>query len=1060
MASKATIPSPKTLPLIGNLHQIPKAGLIQHLMEVARDFADPGIFKLYFGSYVSLWVSHPDLVAELCDESRFRKIPGPGLRAVRAFAGDGLFTAFSEEPNWRKAHNILLPAFSQRAMRGYFGMMLEVCDALVTKWEGRLGEDVNVPDDMTRFTLDSIAIAGFGYRFNSFMHEPLDPFLEALGTGLTECMNKVTRLPIQQRFAGKSKQRLADAIGTMNTLVDQVIAERRANPTDGGDLLNLMLAARDPETGETLDDVNIRYQILTFLIAGHETTSGMLSFAFYQLLRHPHVLAQAYAEVDRNLPGNKRPDYADVAKLDVIERILKETLRLWPTAPAFSVGPFEDTVIGGHWTMRKDRPINVMTPALHRHPAVWERPYDFDIDRWLPEAEAKRHPHAYKPFGNGVRACIGRQFAMVEAKLAMAMLLQKFAISDRRDYALRIKETLSIKPDDFTMRIDARPAHARIAPAPIAASSANDNPEQLQAAGAGKRLSVIWGSSLGTARDIAEEIAERAEADGFEVRVRSMDDALGTIPDERIVVAVTATYNGKAPDSAVKSEAALDAGAFDNARWETTKFAVLGIGSSSWPNYQAFPRRVDAAFEATGAQRLVPMGAADTEGDFDGQVGAFLTGLWKALGAEGGEARATGLSLTMVDTRDARAAVLPDQAVAMTILANDELVRPADGLFDTAASHPRGSTRLIRIGLPEGAAYEAGDHIAIYARNPKAQVDLAIERLGVPGAMQLVLSGSSGRFRHLPLGRTVTVRQLLTDFVEIQDPMPRRALEAALAVTQCPHTRAKLERMAGEDWPQVAASRLSLLGLLVSHPAIEMGLDQFVELSSAIAPRFYSIASSPLALPGAVDLIVGTLRAPAWSGVGEHQGFASSHMRDLAPGEAVFGYVRRPNPPFVPPADPSIPMILIGPGTGFAPFRGFLQQRAAECATGARTGPIHLFFGCKHPDHDWLCRAEMERWQSDGLLTLHRAHSALAGHPHRYVQHALAAAGGTVWPLIESGAQLYVCGDGKHMAPAVRETLIALHEARAGAGHDAASQWLEQLIDSGRYHQDVYGFGG
>ncbi len=1058
MGAQTEIPSPPTLPLIGNLHQIPKAGLIQHLMDVARDFADPGIFKLYFGSYVSMWVSHPDLVAELCDEKRFRKIPGPGLRSVRSFAGDGLFTSFSEEANWSKAHNILLPAFSQRSMRGYFDMMVEVADALVAKWDRLAGQEVNVPDDMTRFTLDSIAIAGFGYRFNSFEKDQLDPFLESLSTALIECMNKTTRLPIQQRFANKSKERLAEAIGIMNGLVDEVIAERRANPTDSGDLLNLMLTAKDPQSGEKLDDLNIRYQILTFLIAGHETTSGMLSFAFYHLLRNPAILAQAYAEVDRVLPGDKRPDYADVAKLDVIERILKETLRFWPTAPSFSVGPFEDQVVGGRWTFRKDRPVNVMTPALHRHPAVWDRPLDFDIDRWLPEAEAKRHPHAYKPFGNGVRACIGRQFAMVEAKLAMAMLLQKFAISDRRDYRLTIKETLSIKPDDFTMRIDARPAHSRIAVSAAEAVS-NDNPADLHAAGAGKRLSVIWGTSLGTARDIAEEIAERAEADGFEVRVRSMDEALGTIPEERIVVAITATYNGRAPDSATKAEAALDSGYFEGTEWPTTQYAVLGIGSSSWPNYQAFPKRVDEAFAATGAQRLVPMGQADTEGDFDGAVSAFLKSLWAALGASGEEVRASSLGLTFVDNRDARAAVLPDQAQPLEILSNTELVAPAEGLFDTSRTPARASTRLIRIKLGEGMTYKTGDHIAIYAKNPKAQVDLAIERLGVPGAAQLVLSGTSGRFRHLPLGRTVTVRQLLTDFVEIQDPLPRRALDAAIAATRCPHTLAQLKDLAGDGWHEVAEQRLSLLGLLIKYPAIEMEMESFVELSAAIAPRFYSIASSPLVDPVVADLIVGTMRAPAWSGVGEHQGFASSHMRDLEAGEAVFGYIRSPNPPFQPPADLATPMILIGPGTGFAPFRGFLQEREAGRAKGQTTGPIHLFFGCKHPEHDWLVRGEMEGWQASGLAQVHLAHSAVPDHPYAYVQHAIAGAADTLWPLIEAGAQIFVCGDGKRMAPAVREAFITLRSAKTGEDRNTASQWLEDEITEERYHQDVYGFG-
>jgi cytochrome P450 / NADPH-cytochrome P450 reductase len=278
--------------------------------------------------------------------------------------------------------------------------------------------------------------------------------------------------------------------------------------------------------------------------------------------------------------------------------------------------------------------------------------------------------------------------------------------------------------------------------------------------------------------------------------------------------------------------------------------------------------------------------------------------------------------------------------------------------------------------------------------------------------------------------------------------------------TRCPDTRTALEHIGGDGWGEIAASRLSLLGLLIKYPAIEMELEIFVELSAAIAPRFYSIASSPIVSPRVADLIVGTIRAPAWSGVGEHQGFASGHMRGVAKGESVFGYIRSPNPPFVPPADPATPMILIGPGTGFAPFRGFLQERASGTDSGAATsGPIHLFFGCKHPDHDWLCREEMESWAASGLITLHRAYSALADFPYAYVQHALSAAGETLWPLIEGGAHIYICGDGKRMAPAVRDAFLTMHIAQTGADRDAASDWLETMIDGGRYHQDVYGFG-
>ncbi|MFA6112734.1 MAG: cytochrome P450 [Sphingomonas sp.] len=1056
---RPVIPSPPGLPVVGHLHQIARAGLIGHLLAVSRDFPD-GIFKLKFGSRIGLFVTSPDLVAELCDETRFRKMPGPGLRVVRKFAGDGLFTAFSEEPNWGKAHRILLPAFSQRAMRGYFDMMLEVADQLVGKWSRLSGTDVLVADDMTRFTLDSIAVAGFGHRFNSFEKEELDSFLEALGRALGESLNMITRLPIQQRFAKKAMRQYEADIAEMNALVDGIIAERRLHPNDGKDLLNLMLSAVDPETGEGLDDINIRYQVLTFLIAGHETTSGLLSFSQHLLLRHPHVLARAYAEVDRVLPGDKRPDYTDVVKLEVIERILKEAMRLWPTAPAFSVAPFEDTEIGGKWAMRKDRPINVFSPGLHRDPGVWADPEEFDIDRWLPEAEAARHPHAYKPFGNGERACIGRQFAMVEAKLALAMLLQKFAISDPHSYKLRIKETLSIKPDEFYMRVRLRAPHERLSVAP--AEERVEEAPVASVSGTGQRFAVLYGSSLGTARDIAEEIAERANLDGFETIVRSMDDSFkgGAAPEDKVIVIVTATYNGRAPDTALAVEKALDTGAFEGADWTGARFAVLGIGNSQWPNYQIFPKRIDAAIEATGATRLLPRAEADGQGDFDGAVAGFVRDLWKALGSDAAPSESVStLSLQPVDTSAARAAALPEHAQQLEIVGNDEMIRPADGLWDFAKEPPRPSTRFIRIRLPHGQHYHTGDHIAVYAHNRPDLVERAIDRLGLKGSTQLRVDGQGGRFRHLPLGQTVTVRQLLTDFVELSDPLPKRALSVIAGQTRCPNTKRELARLEEAFDAEVGSKRLTLLDLLDRHPAAELSLDSMVELSAAISPRFYSIASSPRVSPDVAELIVGTMAAPAWSGLGEHRGFASGYMQGVAPGDQVFGYVRRPNPPFAPPADPSVPMILIGPGTGFAPLRGFIQERAAQKAAGEDIATSLLFFGCRHPDHDWFCRDEIEGWARDGVIDPYLAFSAVESHPWKFVQDALWAEQDRVWAALSAGAQIFLCGDGRFMAPAVRDTLIRIQMQQAGDEHAQGSEWLEELIEDGRFHQDVFGFG-
>ena len=1049
-------PGPDTIPVLGNLHQIPRGGFTGHVLDLSRQFADPGLFKVMVGKRAMLFTTDPDLVAELCDETRFRKLPGAGLRIVRRFAGDGLFTAFTEEENWGKAHRILLPAFSQRAMRGYFDMILEVCDQLVAKWAKRDGEDVLVADDMTRLTLDSIAIAGFGHRFGSFEREELDPFLEALARVLAETRKIATRLPIRQRFAKKAQAQFEADIAEMNTLVDALIVERRGNPVDSRDLLNLMLTAVDPETGEPLDDLNIRYQVLTFLIAGHDTTSGLLTFACMELLRSPAVLAQAYAEVDRVLPGDTRPRFEHLARLKVIERVIKETQRLWPTAPSFSVGAYEDTVIGGRWALPKDRPISVFSLGLHRHPRAWTDAEEFDADRWLPEAEAQHHPHAYKPFGNGARACIGRQFALVEAKLALAMILQGFAIADKHGYRLKLIETLTIKPDEFRMRIRTRQPHERLSGAePFRVVEGAD--EVARAAGAGQRLSVLYGTSLGTARDVAEEIAERAANDGFEARTLSLDEAIDTLPEDRVIVVVTATYNGRAPDSALAVEAAIDGGRFAEAKWPETRFAVLGIGNSQWPNYQAFPRKVDEALRATGAQRLCARGEANGDGDFDAGVAAFLKDLWSALGAKGEAAPTGGLTLAVVDARETRAAALPEQAVELEVTRNEELVSPADGLWNFADEAPRSSTRLVTLALPNGRTYAAGDHVAVYARNRDELVDQALERLDVGGDMQVVPTASGTRFRHLPVGRTVTVRQLLGDFVELGEPITRRALDAVAAQTRCPNTRRDLAALTDADrWrAEVVEPRLTLLGLLLRNPAAELSLDTFVELSPAIAPRFYSIASSPLVNPRSADLIVGTVHAPAWSGIGTHQGLASTHLRDLPVGARVFGHVRRPNPPFAPPSDGAVPLVLIGPGTGIAPLRGFLQERAAL----GGTGPCHLFFGARHRDHDFLCREEIEAWARDGTVSLHLAFSQLPGHPHRYVQDALWAARDAVWAAVANGGQIFLCGDGRFMAPAVRDVLVRIHADMTGGDHAAGSVWLEGLIQDRVYHQDVFGFG-
>ncbi|MBA1145731.1 cytochrome P450 [Ectothiorhodospiraceae bacterium WFHF3C12] len=1055
-AITATIPGPRRQPLVGNLLQIPRAGLAQHLLALSRDF--DGIFQLDFGGIRVPFVYSADLVAELSDEQRFRKVIRPPLSVLRRVVGDGLFTAHTDSEPWGKAHRILMPAFTPRAMKGYFDVMLDVAEQLAARWERDQGADIPVADHMTRLTLDTISLAGFGYRFDSFRGDTLHPFLNAMVNVLSETMVKMTRLPLVNRLAGESAGFQHD-LDTMNALVDEVIRQRRAQPSGESDLLNLMLEAVDPQTGQPLDETNIRHQVITFLVAGHETTSGLLTFALYMLLRNPHTLARAYAEVDRVLPGDTRPEFAHLARLEVLERVLKETLRLWPTAPAFNVAPYEDTVIGGRYAIARDQVVSVAIPALHRDPAVWADPDVFDIDRFLPENEAALHPHGYKPFGNGQRACIGRQFALTEAKLALAVILQRFALSDPYDYRLQIKETLTLKPEGFRVRARRRrPEERLLAGVSDGAKGQAASAPRRDIAGAGRSMLVLHGSSLGTSRDVAGQIADEAGAAGFRVERAALDERIDTLPETGIVVVVTATYNGRAPDSAKRAEQLLDADALAGLERPGLSFAVFGCGDSQWPDFQAFPARVDETLARTGAIPLLERGAGDASGDFDGAVETWISELWSALDTEQQSVQPA-VAVTHVPPEEVRASVLPGDAGALEVLANHELVRDPTGLWDFALEPPRTSTRRLVLALPEGVSYRTGDHLGVYPSNRPELVDAVARRLGLATDDAVMLTGEAARAQGLPLERPLSVGRLLGDFVELQQPARRRDVRRLAEDCPCPHTRAQLETLLEDDAAfraQVRERELSVFELMLDYPALQPPLALFLDLCGPLRPRYYSISSAAEAQPDALELTVGTVQAPARSGHGVFRGVASAFVEQLRPGDTILGVVRRPDPPFAPPADATQPMILIGPGTGIAPFRGFIQSRARRRAQGEAVGRTLLFQGSRHPEHDWLYAEELQEWAREGVVELHAAFSSDARASYRYVQDALWAERETVWRLLSDGATVYVCGDGRHMAPAVRTCLQRIHAELEGVGPDVAGHWLEALTARGQYRQDLF----
>ena len=261
---------------------------------------------------------------------------------------------------------------------------------------------------------------------------------------------------------------------------------------------------------------------------------------------------------------------------------------------------------------------------------------------------------------------------------------------------------------------------------------------------------------------------------GFHVTNASLDEYAEGLPENGTLVVVTSTYNGGAPDSATKMEMAIREKQIGEIERPDLTYAVLGVGNTQWKTYQAFPKLVESTLRQTGAKNLVARGEADGNGDFDEAVERWMGTLWKALGeGDAPAAAAPKLKIAFSDAHATRASVLPEFAYQLEVIGNDELVRDATGLWDFSKEAPRSSTRHMTIRLPADVGYRAGDHLAVYARNRPEAVDSVIARLGLKPEQVVVLDGKGSRMRHLPIGKPVTVRQLLSDFVELQDSATR-----------------------------------------------------------------------------------------------------------------------------------------------------------------------------------------------------------------------------------------------------------------------------------------------
>ncbi|QIS08777.1 cytochrome P450 [Nocardia arthritidis] len=442
--------APGRLPLLGDLTSVDRKRPTQHELHLAHDLGLGPIFQRKIFRSRLVIVSGARLAAQCLDEAHWaRALVGPGA-SLRRVTAHGLFTARSSDPLWGRARRILGPGFSQAAMRAYHHAMQTVADDLIIEWTAERGP-IDTHSAMTRATLEVIGRAGFSRDLGLFKSGPGSSesrmFVNALAATLQWASEATNDLPV----IGGVRNRLRESnvrrdIQTLHRYVDAMIAERKARPTDDDDLLNLMLTTADPDTGEQLPAENIRDQVLTFLVAGHETTAALLEVALHYLATDSHLQAELREEIQRR----SGTDYEAVAGMRLIRQVINECLRLWPPVPGFFRLARTDQDLGGY-RIPAGRAVFVLALAAQRDTEVWgPKAVEFDPHRFDPPRLREYPDRFLQPWGTGPRACIGRAFATHEATLLLARILDEFVLSSA-DGPMVMQERGTLRPKPFQL---------------------------------------------------------------------------------------------------------------------------------------------------------------------------------------------------------------------------------------------------------------------------------------------------------------------------------------------------------------------------------------------------------------------------------------------------------------------------------------------------------------------------------------------------------------------------------------------------------------------------------
>lgn len=906
-------------------------------------------------------------------------------------------------------------------------------------------------------------------RFNSYYHEELHPFVEAMTDFLQESGRRARRPAFMNYFYRSAQQKYDTDISMMVDVAKEVVMERKMNPNDKKDLLNAMIKGRDPKTGEGLTDDSIINNMITFLIAGHETTSGMLSFLFYNLLKNPSAYQAAQREVDA-VVGRGPVTVDHMSKLPYIEACLRETLRLTPTAPAFSVKLREDgpdaVILGGKWEVRKGQPITCLLPKLHRDPLVYGADAElFKPERMLDEPFSKLPPNSWKPFGNGMRGCIGRPFAWQESILTVAMLLQTFNFRmDEPSYTLKIKQTLTIKPKEFYMHATLREhidsVHLEKAlhmdPSAVGHPTKKDLKIEATAAGSPKKpMTILYGSNAGTCESLAQSLARNASGRGYQANVETLDSAVDKIPKNQPIILLSSSYEGQPPDNAAHFFEWIN-NLKDKSKFKGVKYAVYGCGNHDWVStFHRVPKMIDVGFEANGATKVTEIGlgdvgAGDVFNDFDKWQDEKL---WPALGSSEETSEESGLEID-IDTESRRSRLRQD--VKEAVVVSNEIL--------TAESEPE--KRHIVLELPTGMTYTAGDYLAVLPLNDTKMIRRVLKWAHLP--WDTVVTIKTGANTTLPTGQPISLMDLLGAYVELGQPATRKNVTKIAASCTDEIVKEKILALAGVDFEkEILEKRRSPLDILEDYPNAALPLSEYLAMLPPMRIRQYSISSSPLHNPSICTITWSVLDNPALSAAVKGNsrrflGVASNYLSHVEAGDRIHVAVKPSHGMFHPPADvENTPVMMFCAGTGIAPFRGFIQERVIQIRSGRKLAPAYLFVGCSHPDTDTLFKTELQQWEKEGAVKIFYAWSKASelSKGCKHVQDRLWAEREEMVEVFNQGAKLYVCGSARVGEGVTEVTKKIYKDSALKKGKEVSDEFVQkwfESIKSDRFASDVF----